>query len=52
MQGQVCDRADRGLQRGVVWMTTVTFDGIPLIADLPRAVEIIGADAFDMANLA
>lgn len=51
VQGQMADRAHPGLQRAVAWMTTVEIDGVPLIADMTRAVAIIGADAFDAANL-
>lgn len=52
VQNQVCDRADRDLQRMVAWMTTVSLDGAPLIADMNRVIAIIGADAFNAANLA
>jgi hypothetical protein len=52
VQGQICDRADRDLQRGVAFLTTVELDGLPLIANMTRAVAIIGADAFNPANLA
>lgn len=51
VQGQMADRAHPALQRAVAWMTTVTLDGEPLIADITRAIDIIGADAFNPANL-
>lgn len=51
VQGQMADRAHPALQRAVAWMTTVTLDDEPLIADISRAIEIIGADAFNPANL-
>ncbi|MBY0490646.1 MAG: hypothetical protein K2R93_12460 [Gemmatimonadaceae bacterium] len=48
---KVCDRADPRIQRGVAFLTTVTYDGAPLLTQ-PRMLAIIGADAFNPANLA
>lgn len=52
VQGQIADRRDPDLQRAVAWMSTVEIDGVKLVADMTRAIEIIGADAFNPANLA
>jgi hypothetical protein len=52
VKGQMCNRADRDLQRGVAFLTTVQLDGSPLLVSMTRAVTIIGADAFYPANLA
>lgn len=44
-QNKIVDRADPRIQMGVYMLTQLVFEGQPLIADVARAQEIIGADA-------
>lgn len=44
-QNKIVDRADPRIQMGVYMLTQIVFEGQPLVADIARAQEIIGADA-------